>query len=592
MPRPALGLFVALAAWPMVASGADQPAQPAGQVIVELKLKGHIGEDPAPIGLDGATSKDNLRGIVDRIKQAAKDDRVKGLVLKIDRLSIGLAKANELRTAIQGFRASGKKVRAYLEAAGNVDYLVAAAADEVVMPESGTLMLKGLAAEVTFYRAMFDKLGITSDTLQVGEHKGTGEPFTRYRMSAAFRQELASILNDARDQMAEAIAARLKMTPDEAKARIDGGPYHPAAAKQAGLIDRVAYADEVEASFKAEVGGEVAILRNYGKAGGKADLSGLAGLMKMMQALSGEPAKRATSDKPKVAIIYASGAITSGKSSGSSALGGSTMGSDTICKAIRTAAEDATVKAVVLRVDSPGGSALASDLIWREVDRLDKPVIASMSDTAASGGYYISMGADKIYADPGTLTGSIGVVGIKIALEGLLEKVGLATETVTVGKNGTINSLVAPYRPDEKAAALRLMTETYRLFVDKVARGRKLPVATAEGLASGRVYTGRQAKAKGLVDELGTLDDALAAAKGLAKLGTDDNEVRILPEPVGLLESLFGALDDSEGAANSTILAGSIPGPARAILARLGTLTRIFGEEPAVLALPFDLQIR
>ena len=272
------------------------------------------------------------------------------------------------------------------------------------------------------------------------------------------------------------------------------------------------------------------------------------------------------------------------------------MGSESVVAHLRQAEKDKSVKAIVLRVDSPGGSALASDLIWREVVRIEKPIVASMSDVAASGGYYISMGADKIFAEPGTLTGSIGVTGGKFVVSGLMDKLGVATDTVSVGNNGGLFSTLRPFSPTERAALKRLMDDTYRQFVSKAAQGRKMSYDQLDKLAGGRVYTGRQAQKLGLVDELGTLDDAILAAKDLAGLDRKDaTELLILPKSQGILESLVGPIDDRDVVAPDLGISlgmSLMPELVRPVVARLDLFRRLFAREPVVVALPFEIKIR
>ena len=584
-----------LGAWAGIAR-ADDPTPPTPPVVFDLTLKGSLGEEPAAVGFDGASIKDNLKGIVDRIAKAKTDPGVKGLVVRLNGLAIGLAKGYEVRRAIADFRASGKRAYAFLESAENADYVVATAADEIVMPESGWLMLKGVAAEVSFYKTLFDKVGVRADWMQVGEFKSYGEPFTRTEMSPAFRTEITTLLDDNFAMVVDAIAARQGISPQDARALVDGGPYSPAAAKAAGLINRIRYADAIEAELAKDLGvARINLDPKYGKKTEAVDLSGFAGFMKMIQMLSGETGKKADSKAPKLALIYAQGGINTGKST-SSLYGDATMGSDTVIKHLREAEKDASVRAIVLRVDSPGGSALASDLIWREVVRIEKPIVASMSDVAASGGYYISMAADRIFAEPGTLTGSIGVTGGKFVVSGLMDKLGVATDTITVGNNATLLSPLKPFSPTERAAMQRLMDETYKQFVAKAAQGRKMTYEQLDKLAGGRVYTGRQAQQLGLVDELGTLNDAIAAAKDLAGIDRKDaTELLILPKSQGLLESLFDPFEDRDVRAPDlglTIAAAALPEVARPIVARLNFFRRIFAREPVALALPFDIKFR
>jgi protease-4 len=567
-------------------------------ILVDLTIKGSVPEEPAPLGLEGEPLTDNLRSLTETLKKAKEDPQVKGLVLRLRDLKVGLAKTNELRQALADFRSSGKKTFAVMEEGGNAEYLIASAADEIIMPESGSLMIKGLAAEVMFYKKAFDKLGIKAQMMQVGDYKGAGEPYTRSEMSPEFEANLKGILSDNYDMIAEAVADRLDVDVSKAKELLENGPYTAESAKEAGLIDRVAYPDEVEDQVEKSLDlDDVTLETKYNKNKKDTDFSGFAGFMKMMQALSGETAKKAESKKSKVALILASGMITTGKSQSGGLMGDSTMGSETVVKQIRKAADDKTVKAVVLRVDSPGGSALASDLIWREIVRLDKPVVASMSDVAASGGYYISMGADKIYAEPGTITGSIGVVGGKIALGGLLDKVGLTTDTVSVGKNGLLMSPYRPFDDDEQVAMRKLMEEIYRQFVSKAAKGRQMEYEELEKLAGGRVYTGRQAKKAGLVDEVGTLSDAIAAAKDLAKLDKDEDvELLILPEAKGVLEALLAPLEDLETSAPPMgALPASmalLPDSVQSALLRVGRMAKLLQSEPTLVVMPFEVNIR
>jgi protease IV len=568
---------------------------PATPVLVDLTLKGAISEAPTPLSFDGQPVSDNLKSIVDTLAKARDDKDVKGLILRIRGLSVGAAKRHELREAIKAFRTSGKKVVAVLEMANNGDYLVALAADEIVMPASGWLMLKGLAAEVMFYKGLFDKVGILAETVQVGDYKGAGEPYSRTSMSAPFREELTSVLKDHYDAMTESIAARQGICLDDAKALIDGGPYTPAEARKVGLINRVAYPDQIEAEFAKGLGlTNFKLDAKYGKkAYDPAEFAGLAGMMKMMAMLAGETGKKSESKDPKIAVIYASGVIQSGKSSGSSILGEEVMGSDSVIKNLKQAEKDKSVKAIVLRVDSPGGSAMASDLIWREVTRIEKPIVASMSDVAASGGYYISMGADRIYAEPGTLTGSIGVISVKLAAGKAMEKLGLTTDTITVGKNGTFESMYASWTDTERAAMRRLSGDVYKQFVSKAAEGRKMSFEQLEKKAGGRIYTGRQAKKEGLVDELGTLEDAIGAAKLLAGMNRSDKaELLILPKPQGLLESLVSPLGDLDRDAAAMLgLKSPLPEALQGVLARVNQLSRLFLAEPAAVVMPFELRI-
>jgi protease-4 len=576
MFSPRLGWFLvtALAFAPVLR--ADTPTTVK---IAHIKLSGGVEERPAPDDPFGS-SHENLKAKLDRIHKAKADKEVKALYLELDDSGLGWGQLDEVCQAIQDFRASGKKAYAYVEGGDPHDYLLAVCCDEVCIPEQSSLMLTGLRAEVTFYKDLFEKIGVKADFVQMGDFKGAAEPYTRNKLSDANRKQLEAILDDRYEH---GIVERIvhgrkakKLTAEQVKKLIDNGPYSTRAALKAGLIDCAQYADKFEAAIKKTFKDEkVVIARNYLAAKKEdLDLSSLTGILKLFS-----PPKSRSSSKPKVAVVYALGAITTGKSS-SGILGGETMGSTTIIEAIREAEKDETVKAIVLRVDSPGGSALASDLIWRELKNCKKPIIASMGDVAASGGYYISMAAKKIYCDPGTLTGSIGVIGGKLALGGLYEMVGIKTEVLQRGSNAGILSSTHVFTPSQKEAFRTMMQDTYDQFLDKALEGRKGAGKTMTReqlvkLAGGHVWSGLEAKKNGLIDELGGLEDAIAAAKVLGGLPADKSpELLELPKPRHFLDSL---LEDRLGASLNT--------PELRLLRRLPAMRRHLGHVEGMLQL-------
>ncbi len=349
--------------------------------------------------------------------------------------------------------------------------------------------------------------------------------------------------------MVATIAKDRHLDEAQVKAIIDEGLFTAERAKEAKLVDRVCYEDELIASLKESLNAEeVVVDRQYGKKKLDADYSGFGGFMKLMEAMMGVEQPTTANRNPRIALVYAVGPDHVGRKRIESFGGENSVGSDTLVKALRDAKKSDRVKAIVLRVDSPGGSALASDLIWREVANCDKPLVVSMGDVAASGGYYISMAADKIFAEPGTLTGSIGVVGGKMALRGLLDKVGINVQTISRGKNASSFSAIDPFSTSEREAWIRMMKDTYHQFTSKAAEGRKMDADKIEKLAQGRIFTGRMAVENGLVDKLGTLNDAVAEAKTLAGLKADDKiDLQILPKPKNFFEQLFdGPSADSE----------------------------------------------
>lgn len=555
-----------------------------------IEVKGGYPEGAQMPGLFSELSE-SLDDLVKRIRKAADDKSVNGIVLRINSPSLGWGRLNELKQAID-YAKTKRKVIAQLDDASTQDLLLASCCDQIVMPESGNVMLLGMRAEVSFYKNLFDKLNVKPDMLRVGEYKSAAEPYNRTEMSPAFREEMEAVIDDYFDQLVSQISVRRKLPKEKVVQIIDNGPYTADTAKKLGLIDHVAYVDEIDRMMKKDSNAdELRLVKRYGKKDVDMDFSGPFGPLNMLSMMMGAGGGKRRSSKPKVAVIHASGMIMTGRSQ-SSPLGGSTLGSDSLVKAINKAATDKTVKAIVLRVDSPGGSALASDLIWRALENAPQPFVASMGDTAASGGYYISMGADSIFAEPGTLTGSIGVVGGKVALGGLMEKVGVTTSVIQRGKNSGMFSMNDSFSDTERAALQKLLQSTYEQFTRKAAAGRDMNYEDLEKLARGRVYTGRQALAIGLVDKLGTLEDAIAHAEKLAGVDAGESLERlVLPKPVSPLEMLLGP-SGAEARANEVKrgLLQELPGPLSNQLRRMSTL-RLLSTEASLTVMPFELTV-
>ena len=585
-------VVVALLAGVAAARGEPADKKPTA-VIAQVTLAGSL---PDGVGQGGllADVAPHLHRIIERLDKAAADQRVKGVVLSIESPDLGRARADELRAAIARLRKAGKPVAAYLVGSAPVHYMVALACDTITMPPAATLEITGVRTEVMFFKDLFDSLGLKAEILQVGEFKGAGEPLTRSSMSPQLREQYESFVGDLFEQLVERIAAERRLAPERVRELIDTGVFTPDAAREAGLIDTVGYEDEVAAAVAKKIElAEPKIVRDYAERKVDNDFSGLGGLVKLVEMFSGQKQAAASGKGKQIAIVHVTGEIAEGKGR-DDLLAGAAAGSDTVIKAIREAAKDDDVAAIVLRIDSPGGSALASDLIWREAERTKKPVVASLSDTAASGGYYIAVAADKIVAAPGTLTGSIGVVGGKVAVGGALERYGVHTDVVSKGKNAGWLSMQSPFTAAEREVFLGTMKDVYRLFTSKVAAGRKLDMEKIEKLAEGRVFTGRMAKEAGLVDRLGTLDDAIDEAKALAGLAADEEIERVLlPEPRGLFDDLFGMQGLGTPPVAGVDLAArllGLPG-IEAIRAHAGTLTALSSGRPQ-LRMPASVRVR
>jgi protease IV len=577
------------------AADAAKPAAKKKLTVAHIEIKGSYPEGTGAPGLFGDVVE-TLGTCLQRFDKAGRDDDLEAVIIHINSPGIGWAKLHEFRTSIGNLRKKGRKVYGWLESADTKDYLLATACDEIILPESGMVIMPGLRAEVSFYKNLFDMLAIQPQMLRVGEFKSAAEPYSRSEMSPAFREEMEAILDDYYRQIVEMIATSRKLTPDQVKAIIDTGLHTAGDAKKLGLIDRVGYEDSIAEVIKGDQkDAEVKFAKGYGKKKIDTDFSGFTGMAKMMNLIMGvEPTTRKSS-APKIAIVNAVGPIMSGVSQ-SDFFGEETMGSTTMIKAIRQARDDDTVKAVVLRVDSPGGSALASDLMWHELETLEgkKPFVVSMGDVAASGGYYIAMGADRIFAEPGTLTGSIGVVGGKLAFEKFYEKIGITTSVVHRGKNSGVLSMTTPFSDTERDAMQKMLNDIYGQFTKKAAAGRKMDYEKLEKMARGRVYTGAQALQLGLVDELGTLTDAIAHAKKAAGLDPDKKLERLdLPKPISPFESLFGPVDPDSASAKaiSSSWLNHLPPEVAAHLKGLD-IYQLLARERVLCVMPYRLFIK
>lgn len=551
----------------------------------EIKLTGSYPESQQMPGLFGELTE-GLATCLDRLDQAARDKSLKGVLLHIDGVDIGWAKLNEIQTAIRAVKASGKTVWARMNDAATKDYLLAAACDRIIVPESATLTLTGVRAEVTFYRNLFELLDIKADMLRVGAFKSAAEPYTRTEMSPEFRAEMEEILDDYYGLIVSQISASRKLTADSVHSIIDEGMIPATRAKELGLIDELAYEDQLISLIQSgDATVDVRLRTEYRKKKASMELD----LFSLMEILGGGGQTQG-STRPRIAVLHAEGAIVSGNSP-LSLFGEAGISSDKMVPLITKLGKDENVKAIVLRVDSPGGSALASDLIWRALKATGKPVVASMGDTAASGGYYISMGADRIFAEPGTLTGSIGVVGGKVSFEGLMKKVGVTQSVISRGKNSGVMSITTAFTDSEREVMQRMLNTIYQQFTEKAAAGRKMDYATLEAMARGRVYTGGRAKELGLIDELGTLADAVAYARTL--VGDTDRKLELesLPRPQSPLEMLMGNSGRSNPLPTPVAWQSLLPESLNPVLQHMTALQQLT-TEPALLIMPYAISIR
>jgi protease-4 len=495
-----------------------------------MTLGGDVAELESFSWTSGPSDAIQVRLLAERLRQLAKHEKLTGLILRVDGLSVSLPDAAELQTALAAFKAKGKQLHCHTEAASNAEYMVLSACDRIGLAPSGEVVVSGPAAMPVHLKGLLDQLGVTADFLHVGAFKGAAEPLTRDRPSKEMEETIAAILDRQYQSMVDAIAANRKLAPDTVRALIDEAMFTSDKALAAKLVDVV----EPFETFRDGAAGDA----GWTKIPLEEKADGAAAMMKVMRFLGATPTTRPTDDH--VALVYAVGDVVDG--GGDGIVGArQEIASRTLVPALRVLAADDNVKAVVLRIDSGGGSALASELIWHAVAEVKakKPVVVSMSDVAASGGYYIACGATKIYALPDTLTGSIGVVGGKIAPGGALAKVGVTTFPMGRGKRATMMHSLTPWSADERAVVQGSMQSIYDVFVGRVAAGRGKSVEEIHAIAQGRVWTGTDARRLGLVDELGGLDEALAGARALAKLD-DGATIEVYPPTLTLRDLISG----------------------------------------------------
>lgn len=454
-------------------------------------------------------SGSELEAVRERLAAAAGDAAVAGVLLRVAGLEVSMPDAMELRAALHALRGAGKRVVCHSLGTSNVEYLVLAACDQVALAPLGEVAITGPAALPVHLRPLLQRFGVVADFVHVGAYKGAAEPFTHDAPSPQSREVLAQILDGRYQTMVEVISKDRGLAAAKVQELIDVGVHPSEQALAAGLVDAVESFEALRARLVQAPWRVVAADED------ERVESPLEAMAELMRFVGAQPSQRPS--HPRVALVYALGDIIDGQGEG--LLGArEQIAAGTLVPALRVLAADDTVKAVVLRVDSGGGSAQASELIWAEVQALreKKPVIVSMSDVAASGGYYISCAATKIFAEPDTLTGSIGVVGGKLAFGRALEQLGVRTFPMGRGKRATMAASLEAWSAEERALVLQLMEQVYETFLKRVAAGRGKSRDEVHAVAQGRVWTGAKAKELGLVDELGGLDQALAVARELA----------------------------------------------------------------------------
>ncbi len=480
----------------------QEPSVPDRATLV-LRPSGDIPEVLPDVILGG--DELTVRHYVELIRKAKGDSRIAGMLLRPGAINSPFwAKLQEIRSAIEDFKTSGKYVHAWLEYGGDREYYLASAADRVYLLPSASLDLTGVATYEIFLRGTFDWIGTYPDFLHVGDYKTAVNTYLEKTYTPAHKEMSESLNRSQYDHLVRSIANARKKPEAEVQALIDQGPFQPEDALRVGLIDEVAYEDELDDLVTELRGADYVEAEDYAQVSWEAT---------------------GVRPRSKIAIIHATGVINSG-TSGFDPVNGAVIGADSLVESIREARADRSIRAIVLRVDSPGGSSTASDVIWRELSisrENNRPVIVSMSDLAASGGYYIALGGDAIVAQPGTLTGSIGVYTGKFVTTGSLEKLGANIESTSDGRHAEIYSPDRRFTAEERAKIQESMQLVYDQFIERTAAARHMPPEKVDEVAQGRVWTGEQARQIGLVDEIGGLYKAIDLAKQRARIAADED---------------------------------------------------------------------
>ena len=524
----------------------------------------------------------SLKKLTSSIYKIADDKELKGIILNVGSTSLSAASTQEVRRALAYAKQKGKNIVTYAESMSGFLYCLTTISNEIYMPPSGSLEILGVSLELSFFKDTLDLVGITADFIHVGEYKSAPESFTRNSASKYSETEMNSLVDGVFEQYIGEIVQNRKLKKSKVESLIDTGYFSAKEAKENKLIDGVMYYDELIKALNDKHDDEIDIIKNYNSVNyNKVADRKLDNIFNMFQNKNQHIDKKSD----RIALIFVQGTIMSGKNAEDIFSGSSYTGSETICEALKKAREEKLVKAIVIRIDSPGGSALASDIIWHEIRTTikEKPVYISMSSMAASGGYYIASAGNHIFCENLTLTGSIGVFGGKFNIKGLYDKIGIKKQFFSKGKNSKMYSDYSNFSTSEREIVKNSMLNVYKDFLDRVATGRKMDIKKVEKIAKGRVYLGKQALEIGLVDGIGGLDDSIKRAAKDKKLKDNKYKIWILPEPKSIFELLKESIGSTKISNYEYLL--SIFNP------KLLNIIKLIKEEASVCHLPYVVKI-
>lgn len=556
----------------------DKEEEPTGPTLFEVRLRSL--PEHAPLSVLGGQPRPTLRQVVVDLEKRLDKDTTAGLFLRLEGLGGGWAKVHELVELVARYRAAGKPVHCHFDDLDNAGYALGSACDRLTMTPSGTLNLVGIAAQVVHARQALQELGLKAELSQVGRFKGAAEPLTRDAMSPEVAQNLGTLLDDLSADMVARIESSRPDLKGEIQNLMDAGPYASKRALSAGLIDGLAYDDAARSGAKKAASAQE-VRRLF-----EVDRNKKPSLSELLEAFTAEP-DRGDDERERLAVVHVLGEIMTGERATFER-----AFSEPFVTAVRKLADTDAVKAVVVRIDSPGGSAMASDRMWHALRRLQKrkPVVVSVGGMAASGGYYIACAGTEIWATPGSIVGSIGVVGGKVSAANLAERVGVQAQTLRRGKHAAWLSPLQPFSDSERRSLDALLKSTYDRFIHRVSIGRGVPAAELDAAAQGRVMTGSRGKDMGLVDRIGTLHDALARARELGGL-PDDAPVQVWPDADDPLAALSGLMGQAHATAPDPLRSKLEQALSESIGNALGGLLSL-GQEPVLTALPYALSVR
>jgi protease-4 len=552
-----------------------------------------IREAPEQFSLFGGMGEgEMLNSLLDRLHQARDDKNIKAVLINLTDPQMKLAQAQEIRDALAEMKKAGKKTFVYADSYDTVGYTLASGASDICMLEGGEVMIPGVGFEAQFLKGLFDKVGVQADFVQIGQYKGAKEPFTRTEASDELRGELNHLSDAMYDQIVTGIATHRNLKADDVKQIIDDTMLTGSAARTRGLVDHLLDQDGLRDLIAGEIGGKIDLVKDYGRdAKPEIDPNNI---FSVFAAMMKKPEK---TDRATVALIPAEGVIVDGEGQTSLLGGGGGVGSARMRRTLRQVDRDPNVKAVVVRIDSPGGSALASEVMWQALRRVakDKPVVISVGGMAASGGYYLASAGDTIFADPTAIVGSIGVVGGKFVLKDLFAKIGITDEAFLRGKNAGLFSSNEPWTDGQRKMITAWMQSTYDQFTQRVMTTRKGKIKEIDKVARGRIFLAPEAKDLGMVDQIGGVEAALSYAAGEAKLSPKQYDIRVFPAPRTLGDLLTGNGPDAKSAiqptmsiATDSILRLLSPSARDALVEQL-QMVQLMQNHPVILAMPFTL---